>query len=85
MCRDQNAGRSHNVVIDSSSFVMVEQFSYLGKTLTGRNSIQEEIKSGLKPGNVCCHSVQNHLSSNFTVQKYKDEDTQNCMRCEGRN
>jgi hypothetical protein len=34
--------------------------------------IQEEIKSSLKEGNACCHSVQNLLSSSllFTIQKY---------------
>jgi len=62
MSRDQNAGRSHNVMIDSSSFAMVEQLGYLGKTLTDRNYIQEEIKSRLNSGNACCHSVQNDLS-----------------------
>jgi len=35
MSRDQNAERSHNVMIDSSSFAMVEQFSYLGKNRNG--------------------------------------------------
>jgi len=35
----------------------------LGTTLTNQNSIAEEIKSRLKSGNACCHSVQNLLSS----------------------
>ena len=43
-------------------FERVEQFKYLGTTLTNHNSIQEEIKSRLKSGNACCHSVQNLLS-----------------------
>ena len=30
----------------------------MGTTLTSQNSIQEEIKSRLKSGNACCHSVQ---------------------------
>ena len=38
-------------------------FSYL--TLTNCNSIQEEIKSSLKSGNACYHSVQNLLSSSL--------------------
>jgi len=29
---------------------------------TNQNSIQQEIKSRLKSGNACCHSVQNVLS-----------------------
>jgi len=45
MSRDQNAGRSHSVKIDNRSFERVEEFKYLGKTLTNQNSIQEEMKS----------------------------------------
>ena len=48
MCRDQNAGRSHSMKTDNSSFERVEEFKYLGTTLTNQNSIQEEIKSRLK-------------------------------------
>ena len=39
VCQDQNAGWSSNIKIDNSSFVMVEQFKYLGTTLTNQNSI----------------------------------------------
>ena len=39
MCRDQNAGRNHNVRIDNSTFERVEEFKYLGTTLTNQNSI----------------------------------------------
>ena len=49
--------------IDNSIFDRVEEFKYLGTTLTNQNSIAEEIKSRLKSGNACCHSVQNLLSS----------------------
>jgi len=45
MPRDQNAGRNHSIKIDNSSFERVEEFRYLGKTLTLKYSIQEEIKS----------------------------------------
>ena len=62
MPRDQNAARSHNMNTESSSFERVEEFKYLGTTLTDQNSIQEEIKSRLKSGNACCYSVQNLLS-----------------------
>ena len=44
MSRDRNAGRGHSVKIDNSSIVGVEEFKYLGTTLTDQNSIQEEIK-----------------------------------------
>jgi hypothetical protein len=36
----------------------VKEFKYLGNFVTNRNSIQEEIKRGLKPGNDCYYSVQ---------------------------
>ena len=45
MSRDQNAGRSHNIKSDNTSFEKMEEFKYLGTTLTYQNSIQEEIKS----------------------------------------
>jgi len=48
MSHDKSAGRSHSIKIDSSSFDGVEEFKYLGTTLTNQNSIQEEIKSRLK-------------------------------------
>jgi len=41
----------------------VEEFKYLGTTVTNQNYIQEEIKSRLKSVNACCHSVLNLLSS----------------------
>jgi len=59
MSRDQNAGQSRSMKIDNNSFENAEEFKYLGTTLTNQNSIQEEIKSRLKSGNACYHSVQN--------------------------
>ena len=41
----------------------MEEFKYLGKTLTNQNSNQEEIKSRVQSGNGCYHSVHNRLSS----------------------
>jgi hypothetical protein len=57
MSRNQNAGHSHNINIDNKSFERVEEFKYLGTALTNRNSIHEKIKSRLKSGNACYHSV----------------------------
>jgi hypothetical protein len=63
MSGEQNAGHNHSIKTDSKSFERVEEFRYLGTALTDRNSIHEEIKSRLKSGNACYHSVQNLLSS----------------------
>ena len=63
MSQDQNAGRSHNIKIDNSSFERVDEFKYLVTILTNQNSFQEGIKSRLKSGNACYHSQQNLLSS----------------------
>jgi len=55
MSQNQNAGQSHTMKCDNtcSSFKRVEEFKYLGTTLTNQNSIQEEIKSRLKSGCDC--------------------------------
>ena len=50
---------------------MVEEFKYLGTTITDQNFVQEEIKSRLKSGSACCHSVQNLLSSSLLSQNIK--------------
>jgi len=71
MSRDQNAGRIHSVRIDNSTFERVEEFTYLGTTLTNQNSIAEEIKSRLRPGNACYHSVQNLLSCRLLSKNLK--------------
>jgi len=63
MPRERNAGRIHSVRIDNSNYERVEEFKYLGTTLANQNSIAEEIKSRLRSGSACYHSVQNHLSS----------------------
>jgi len=54
----------------------VNDFRYLGATLTNQNSIQEEIKRRLKSGNACHHSVQNIfpaslLSKNLKIKIYR--------------
>jgi len=59
------------VRIDNSTFESVEEFKYLGTTLTNKNSIAEEIKSRLRLGNASYHSVQNLLSSNVLYKNLK--------------
>jgi UDP-galactopyranose mutase len=53
------------MTIDNKSFEMVKEFKYFGTNLTNQNSIQEEIKGSLKPGNNCYYSMQNLLSSSL--------------------
>jgi len=65
MSRSQNAGQSHSMKIDNSSFESVEEFKYFGTTLENQTSIQEEIKSRLNSGNAYYHPVQNLLSSSL--------------------
>jgi hypothetical protein len=69
--RHHNAGQNHNINTDSKSFERVEEFKYLGTTLTNQNSIHEEIKSRLKFGNACYHLVQNLLSSRLLSKNTK--------------
>jgi hypothetical protein len=66
MSRDKHAGQNCNMKVGNTSFESLEQFRYLGTTLTNQNSIQEEIKNKFKSGNARFHSMQNILSSNLT-------------------
>jgi len=71
MSLDQNTGRIHSVRIDNSTFERVDEFKYLGTNLTNQNSIAGEIKSRLRSGNACYHSVQNLLSSRLLPKNLK--------------
>ena len=71
MSRDQNAGRSYSMKIYNNTIERLEEFKYLGITLTNKNSIQEEIKSRLKLGNACYYSVQNLFSSSLLSKNVK--------------
>jgi len=71
LSRDQNAGRSHRIKIDTNSFERIEELRYLGTTLTNQISIQEEVKRRLKSGNACYHSVQNLASSSLLSKNLK--------------
>jgi hypothetical protein len=62
---DQDAGQNGNIRTGNKSFENAEQFKCLGTTLTNQNSIHAKIKSRLKSGNACYHSVQNLFSSSL--------------------
>ena len=66
--RDRNAGRGHSVKIDNTSIERVEEFKYLGTTITDQNSIQEEIRSRLL--SFGAESVVFQVA----IQKLKDQD-----------
>jgi ribosomal protein S6 len=48
----------------------VEQFRYLGMTVTNQKLVQEEIERKLNLVNACYHSVQ-ELSENIKIRTYK--------------
>jgi hypothetical protein len=60
-----------NIKNDNISFERAEAFKYLEKNKTNQNFIQDDIKSRLKSGNACYHSVQNLLSSSLLSKKLK--------------
>ena len=68
--RSECRTKSH-INMDNSSFEMMEEFKYFGTTLVNQNYIQEEIKSRLKSGNACYHSMQNLLSSSLLSRNIK--------------
>jgi hypothetical protein len=70
--RNQNAVKNQNIMTGNKSFERVEEFGYLGTTLTNRNSIHKESKRRLKTRNACYYSVQNLLSSRLLSKKNKD-------------
>jgi hypothetical protein len=55
--RCQKEGQRQSIKIGNRSFESVAKFKYLGKTLTDKNCIHEEIKGRLNSGNACYHSV----------------------------
>jgi len=75
MSRDQNAERSHSVKTANSFFENVEEFKYLGITVTNQYYIQEEIKSKQKSGNACYH----FLSKNRKIKIYRNINFASCF------
>ena len=55
----------------------MEEFRYLGTTITDQNSIQEVIRGRIISGDACFHSVQNLLPStllaiNLEIKTYRN-------------
>jgi hypothetical protein len=48
MTQEQRAAPNHNTEVDNTPFQRVEQFKYVGTTLTNQHSNHEEIKNQLK-------------------------------------
>ena len=65
-----NQERSRHAKIDNNSSERVEEFKYLGTTLTNQNSIQNEVRECLLPLGAEPFVFQ------FAIQKFKDKDIQ---------
>ena len=63
--------KNGNIQEGNKSFETVEQFKYLGTTLTDQNPIREEVKSRLKSVTACYHSVSSLLSSSLLSKNVK--------------
>ena len=59
MSRDQNTRGTHSIKIGNIFSERVEQFKYLGTTLTNENTNHEEIKISFMSENVAYLSAQN--------------------------
>jgi hypothetical protein len=76
MSRSKDAGQNHNITTVTRSYGNVAEFKHLAITATNENLIQKKIERRAESGNVCCHSVQNLLSSclmhkNINIKMYK--------------
>jgi len=72
MSLDQNAGRIQSVRIDNSTFERVEEFKYLGTTLTHQNSITEEIKEQIEVRKCLLSFGAESFVFQVAIQKSKD-------------
>ena len=69
--RNQNTGQHFYLKSENKPSARVQQFQYLGTTLTNQNFIQEDIRNRLTPGNAFCDSVQKRLSSSLINKNIK--------------
>ena len=70
--RDQRAERNHSVKIDSNSFDGVEEFKYLGTTLTNQNCIQVGSQEQIEVGECLLLFGAEAFVLPFVIQKLKD-------------
>ena len=68
--RHINVIQNQNIVI-GNLFENVEEFRYLGVTVTNTNDIREEIKHRINMGNACYYSLEKILSSRLLSKKLK--------------
>jgi hypothetical protein len=64
---------NHNIKIDNKYYGRVEQFKYLGTTITNQISIHEETEKRRKSETGCYHLVQNLLSSSLLSKNIKSK------------
>ena len=63
--------------IDNSSIERVEEFKYLGTTLTNKNSIQEQIKEQIEVKECLLLFGTESFVFQFAIQKIEDQDILN--------
>ncbi|KAJ4440337.1 hypothetical protein ANN_08476 [Periplaneta americana] len=71
MSRDQNIVRNGNIKIGDLSYEGVENFKYLGATVTNINGTREEIKRRINMGIACYYSAEKLLSSSLLSKNLK--------------
>ena len=72
--KSKTAGLSHTMKVDNSSIERVEEFKYLGTTLTNENSIQKEIKEQIEVRECLLPLFAEPFVFQFAIQKFKDQD-----------
>lgn len=63
-----HVSQNHNMKVANKSYVDLENFKYLGPTLTNQNSMHEGIRSRLNSGNTCSHLAHNPQSTNLRLK-----------------
>ena len=73
MSRDQNAGRSYSMKSDNSSIERVEEFKYLGTTLTKKILFRNKLRQ-IEVGECLLLFGAESFIFQFAIQKVKDQD-----------